>query len=155
MLRDQAPMHSLAKTVSLMSYYSLHSLNFHPQGEEKYRESHETCFWISFCDEKAEDKKSLGLFTSPNKCLVALNFQNTYYFLCCIVFNFQNILFFLLGTTYVAWSPDISSDLPPILSVPSVTVSLQWEVTLTALPIPLLFLLRCVSLHFTSLPVFY
>lgn len=46
---------------------------------------------------------------------------------------------------------DISSDLPPILSVPSVTVSWRWEVALTALSTPLLFLLRCVSLHFTSL----
>lgn len=46
---------------------------------------------------------------------------------------------------------DISSDLPPILSIHSVTVSWWWEVTLTALPTPLLFLLRCVRLHFTSL----
>lgn len=40
-VRDQAPMHSLAKAVSLMSSYSLH-LNFHPQGYEEYRESRET-----------------------------------------------------------------------------------------------------------------
>lgn len=43
-VRDQAPMHSLAKAVSLMSSYSLNSLNFHPQGDEEYREPRETYF---------------------------------------------------------------------------------------------------------------
>jgi len=43
-VRDQAPMHSLTKAVSLTSSYSLHSLNFCPQGDEEFRESSETYF---------------------------------------------------------------------------------------------------------------
>lgn len=46
---------------------------------------------------------------------------------------------------------NISSDLPPILSVPSVKVNWLGEGTATTLATPLLFLFRCVSLHFTSL----